>query len=292
MKPAFFKTIAPVIFLALLIFIFSCNKNNDDLNGPAPQPANRAPIAIAGDDRVLNITNCSSPRSVALDGTLSYDPGLQKLKYHWRKLAGPDCILSDTTNAIARASNLGPGLYVFELKVLDALEFIGKDTIAVTVTGSPVPIEINMDVSFAANFGFSENHVYCYYPFFISPYCYYYDLFTAVGSFNLSPIGQITFTIHEETDTTNLSSIHHTDVYLNCNACAPSMYLDGSSSINFKNLMRQGGGPFSGSLQIENGTAKGCDQNIFNNLNPLMITGTMDTVMHTVSLTIRGKVYF
>jgi hypothetical protein len=292
MKPAFSKIIAPVIFLALLLIIFSCNKNNDALNGPAPQPANRAPVAIAGNDRVLNITNCSSLRSVALDGTLSYDPDIGKLKYRWTKIAGPDCILTDTTNAIARASNLVSGLYAFELKVLDSFQSTGKDTITVTVSGSPLPIEVNMDAALSVNFGFSENHFDCYLPFFVSPYCYYYDLFTAVGSFDLTPIGAITFTIHEETDTTYLSSVHHTDMYLNCSGCAPSMNLEGSSSINFKNLMRQGGGPFSGTLQVENGTAKGCDQNIFTNLNPLIITGTMDTAMHTMNLTIRGKVYF
>jgi hypothetical protein len=227
-----------------------------------------------------------------LDGTLSYDPELDKLKYRWTKVAGPNCILSDTTNAIAHAPNLSSGLYAFELTVADQVQLIAKDTIIVTITGSPAPIEVNMDVTIASNFGFSENHLYCNYPFFISPYCYYYDLFNVVGSFNLSPIGQITFTVHEETDTTNMSTVHRTDMYLNCNACAPSMNLDGSSSINFKNLMRLGGGPFSGTLQIENGTARGCDQNIFTNLNPLIITGTMDTAMHTFNLNIRGKVYF
>jgi len=41
-----------------------------------------------------------------------------------------------------------------------------------------------------------------------------------------------------------------------------------------------------------NGSALVCDPNVLKNLTPLTVTGTMNTTANTITLNIKGKVYF
>ena len=66
----------------------------------------------------------------------------------------------------------------------------------------------------------------------------------------------------------------------------------GKSSINLKKIIQRGGGAFNGTLKIDWGSAAQCSPNIYNNLDALTITGTLDTTARTVNLTIRGATYF
>ena len=44
---------------------------------------------------------------------------------------------------------------------------------------------------------------------------------------------------------------------------------------------------------MEAGSAKNnCDPDVFENANPMILTGNMDTATHTINLTLKGKVYF
>ena len=61
---------------------------------------------------------------------------------------------------------------------------------------------------------------------------------------------------------------------------------------NFKKLIQGGGGAFSGSLKVIEGSAKNCTANIYENAMSLIITGSIDTTAHTFNITIKGKTFF
>ena len=132
-------------------------------------------------------------------------------------------------------------------------------------------------------FTFQDNYADCYY------HCSYYDYTSIQIQFDFPSIGQFNFYTQEYADTASASDVHTTSM---------SLYGDngpgvnGTSSINFKKLIQKGGGSFSGTLKIEQGSAQNCNQNIYTNLNPLTVTGSLDTTAHTISLTIKGKTYF
>ena len=292
------------VILLFVGVLDSCHKDKEAMNSgtPAQQP-NRTPVANAGADISVNLVSCYSGRTAELDGSASYDPDNSFIDYGWRKISGPFCILSSgATPAKAHLSQLVAGQYAFELRVTDegsssSKGLSSRDTVVVNVTGSASPTEINLDETINGSFLFRDNYEECdeeYSPFGSFYYCVYTDITTITGRFSLSlPLGQINFGISENADTATASDNHDTRMDLSCNTCVPSRYLSGSCSINFKKLIQQGGGSFNGTIKIEHGSAKdNCDQNVFDNLLPLTVTGIMDTTAHTVNLTIKGKVYF
>ena len=100
-------------------------------NPPVP---NQLPIARAG----ANITLALPANSTTLNGNTSSDPDGSITGYSWRKISGPAQItLGNTTYFYCSLSNLTAGTYAMELTVTDNSAGIGKDTVLVTVTGTP-----------------------------------------------------------------------------------------------------------------------------------------------------------
>jgi hypothetical protein len=66
----------------------------------------------------------------------------------------------------------------------------------------------------------------------------------------------------------------------------------GTCSVEFKELIQKGGGPFNGTFKPEGGSAQSCGQTIYSTLLPLAIAGNLDTTTHRISMSIKGKIYF
>lgn len=293
---------AAYFLVAWSILLLSCKKETTS----DTVQVNKSPVANAGDDVAINISSCYSGRTVELDGSGSYDPENLLLEYGWRQISGPSCPISTPGNNSPKAqlSNLNPGQYAFELTVTDDGGASGKglsskDTVVINVTGSFSTPEYNLDVTFNGSFSFSNDTLVCQYVYDpvlqqLVEHCFYSDYIHVEGKFDLPGLGQMQFGASEYTDTTTFGYGYYTEMGLGCITCdAPSRYLDGISVINFKDLIQQGRGLFSDILIMESGSAKtNCDPDVFENADPLIISGSMDTVTHTINLTIKGKVYF
>lgn len=280
------RIIAVVSFTGILLFT-TCKKGEDN---PARTPVqvnqvNHAPVANAGADISTKLASCSSKGSADLDGSASSDPDNNPLSYTWTKISGPsNYTINPLYTAKAKVVNLLAGQYAFELTVKDPGGLTAKDTVVVNVEGASPP-EYDLDITINGTFHFDDNYQDCYY---YTP-CHYYDATNIDGVGSFAPIGQFNFYGYEQADTAAASDVHSTYLGLYNNNGA-SVY--GTSSVNFKKLIQSGGGSFSGTFTVTDGSAKDCNQNIFNNLVPLTITGTLDKTANTVSLTIKGKVYF
>ena len=242
----------------------------------------RPPLANAGGDTTLKLLSCAPPGTVFLDGSGSSDPDNDISGYSWTQISGPSAsTLFNSTSVKATVGNLFAGQYVFQLQVTDAGGSSSKDTMKVNVLGAAEQ-ESDLDLTLSGSFLFQDNYEDCYY------YCSYYDYTSIQIQFDFPSIGQFNFYTQEYADTASASDVHTTSM---------SLYRDngpgvnGTSSINFKKLIQKGGGSFSGTLKIEQGSAQNCNQNIYTNLNPLTVTGSLDTTMHSISLTIKGKTY-
>jgi hypothetical protein len=288
--------------IGLSLLLFTCKKEDTDNSmGNSSTTINHPPIANAGIDFALNRVYCSSQNSVELNGSSSSDPDHYKLLYEWTKISGPSCNLSDAYSAVVYVNNLQTGQYAFELKVTDKGGLSSTDTVAINVTGSPSPIEINLDFNFNAGYGFSigkgvtgmQEAIYaalCH-AYGQCPLLDYKARITLTKTFEQPSVGSFSFKMNEIADTNAVSNYHETSIVLT-NPYIPEWWASGQCSINFKQLIQAGGGLFNGTFQINDGSALGCDQNIYTNLAPLIVSGTLDTTAHTVSLSLKGRAYF
>ena len=251
---------------------------------------NRSPIAKAGADIAITLPSCTSTAVIELDGRASSDPDNSVIYYLWRKISGSAfSILKNQTQVKATVENLGPGTYLFELQVIDPYGSTSRDTVSVNVIAA-TPYEYNLDVTFNSRFIFIDNYDDCYYSWYYYNPCSYYDRTTIEGKFNLSSIGELNFWTIENADTIASSNGHDTHMSFSQAGNGPHAY--GVSSINFEELIRKGGGSFAGTFTINGGSAETCKPDVFVNLAPLTVTGTMDTAAHTVNLNIKGKIHF
>jgi len=222
---------------------------------------------------------------VELDGTGSSDPDNSVVSYLWTKISGPNIFnWSNTTIAKPVVQNLVTGVYGFELQVRDPQGLSSKDTVLVSVIGA-TQVEYNLDVTYNTTFRFLNNYHDCYYYY----YCYYSDITSIDAKGSFGTIGQLNFSVYEAADTASSSYAIN---------AAMSFWNDagsnahGTSNINFKKLVQNGGGAFTGTFTVNGGSAQGCNQNIFVNLVPLEVTGAIDTTAHTIILNIKGKIFF
>jgi hypothetical protein len=109
---------------------------------PIVPPVNQPPVANAGADQSLVIPVTATTINSTLNGSLSKDPEGTALTYGWRKASGPAAGTIAVPNAAITAVNgLVAGVYVFELRVVDALGLFGVDTMTITVTQTiPPPV--------------------------------------------------------------------------------------------------------------------------------------------------------
>ncbi len=117
---------------------------------PSTLEDNRAPVADAGTDQVVN------PKAlVVLDGSASYDPDVGdtgSLSYRWRQLSGSAVKLqSASTSQASLVAGSENDSYVFALTVSDTMGASATDTVTVAVralaTESTVPIAVGGETS-------------------------------------------------------------------------------------------------------------------------------------------------
>ncbi|RYY48346.1 MAG: hypothetical protein EOO06_10440, partial [Chitinophagaceae bacterium] len=96
---------------------------------------NAAPVARAGNDTSLVL-----PANANLNGANSTDADGIIASYRWRKVSGPAThSFSDSTAANTVVSNLSPGVYIFELRVIDNAGAVATDNIVVTTYAAFTP---------------------------------------------------------------------------------------------------------------------------------------------------------
>jgi poly(3-hydroxybutyrate) depolymerase len=99
----------------------------------APPPTNVPPVANAGSDITITLPT----NFVALNGS-GNDPDGSIASYQWTKISGPaNHLFNNAAQAQTTVGNLDAGVYQFELKVIDNVGAIAKDTITVTVNVMP-----------------------------------------------------------------------------------------------------------------------------------------------------------
>ena len=273
---------AGCIVLIWLASIASCKKTDKNI------VSNRPPVANAGTDQSITLSSCSDRTGfVELDGSASHDPDGDVISYGWRLVSGPQGYnFGNPSSVKTRVERLQVGVYKFELAVRDAA---GISTDIVTLEVTSVVREYDLDITFNALFNFTNNGVFCYYYYYD---CSYNDLTEINGKGNFSPIGEFKLYISEYADTAT-SSDSHADNYMRIYTDAGnSESLNGICRVDFKKLIRHGGGLFNGTFNVTSGSAQLCNDAVFNNFLPLNLTGSLDTTAKTVTLRVQGKAYF
>jgi K319-like protein len=303
------KAIIPFLcYLLCLLFYLalavSCHKEPGGISSTASNspngggPTNHAPIANAGPDLTVNIASCAYSHWIDLDGSSSADNDRDDkiIRYQWSRSSGSSTVVLNNDGAQkAQVLFRETGQYAFTLKVTDQANLSSEDTVHVIVAGSFVPTEFNLNETINTPFYFSQSVRDCYDDIWGVPLCRYYDLTTFKAGFALQAFGQIDFSVHEEAVAGPSGINHDTQFGFSCISCpAPARYIGGTCSVNFRELIQQGGGDFSGTIRMENGSAKSvCDDpHVFDNAAPLTFTGRLDTTAHVAHLRIQGKVYF
>jgi hypothetical protein len=295
LKPPVMRPTAKIPGYILLTCLFSlmigsCHKESEvlsDLNHP--------PIARAGADQVISFSICSQDHAV-LDASQSNDPDEPNdkiISYLWTKISGPSVFtLKSFPGSINKSivENMLPGNYLFELKVTDTKGTSSKDTVRLTVTG--LLKEYDFETSFTCDYIFMNNYQDCWDYFLGSTNfgsCDYYDHILIQGSGNFPELGQFNLTLEENSDSSDISTIHTTSIDIRKENKA---FIFGSCTVNFKRLIQTGGGSFTGTLLASLGSVRPCDSTILSTLIPLNVTGNLDTLTKRATVNIRGRVYF
>ncbi len=279
-------TLVACIGLAWFVSITSCKKDRDVSNGQL----NQAPVARAGSDVSVQLSSCSDRSGVAeLYGSASSDPEGNIASYNWTKIYGPPVsIIGNPGSATARIEHISPGEYGFELVVRDVAGLASRDTVVLIAKGEPR--EYDLDITFNSTYIFQHSTTNCATWYDYYAYCEYKStdifgqgLFTPIGEFTLFATEQ---DVTDGTGNTRSSFIH---IYLdNIN----NVFISGVCSVNFTNLIELGGGSFTGTFQINNGSALACDPDVFTNLSALTVAGNLDVATETVVFRLQGKAYF
>ena len=294
MKPI--SIISIVLFSCFLgVLIIACHKEQSTFPDQRLQTGtNHAPLANAGPDLTVNVQSCAYNHWIELDGSMSTDRDRDDniIHYQWRRFSGPSSVVLNNDGAPkAQAYFQETGQYVFILQVTDQRGSSSEDTVIVTVSGLFLPAQFDLDMTLNSNYSFHTHEKYWCDRIFNVELCLYSDVTAFAGSFNYPQLGQMIFSMHENADTAASSTTHDTQMSISINV-APSKSVGGPCTINFKKLIEQGGGLFSGTWKLEEGSAKQCDQYVFANRDPLIVSGNVDTTAHTMNLRIQGKAYF
>jgi len=266
------------------------SKERTSANDP-PKTVNDPPKADAGPDVLIGLS-CEITSSVAeLVGIHSSDPDNNIVSYNWiainRQLR---YVLSDSLSSNAKVKVFCPGEYRFELTVTDAGGLSSKDTVLVNVKGTPgIPMQYDLDMTFTTRYTVGN---YNYYDPWENPDSSYYTTTEVQGTDTLLPFGKLQISIYQYADTAALNDSIYNSV-MNIMKGDYQFYLSGGwSVINFKKFIRSGGGPFAGTFTVGSSSAQTCIGGINTRLPPLAITGNLDVHSQTITLSIKGKVFF
>jgi hypothetical protein len=283
--------------LAGFVFI-ACEEDPLITPDPITNGSNKPPVANAGTDMLVKILSCSNTSTFAiaeLDGTGSSGPGFNSFKYNWAVLYGPPgYILRNATLAKTLVDYLSPGIYAFELTVRNVGGLTSKDTILITILGNAgIPEKYDLDIMINASFIFLDNYPYDWEE--IDPwYSAFYDETRINGKGIFQPFGEYNLNAIEFAETpTGSDLLYKSSIQIQSSNYIPYASIIGDlSGVNFKKLIRDGGGSFTGTVAVTGGSAKDCDANVFTNLPPLTVTGSLNVVTHAITMRIQGKVYF
>lgn len=279
-------TLVACFFITVLLFL-ACSKPKDQPPPiipppPPPVPVNQPPVARAGADTTITLSYCTAIISVPLDASKSSDPENKIISYFWRSISGPqDFSIRNGNTLFAKVDIRRAGVYSFELLIVDLGNLTSKDTVTITVVGaSPKPYDLDI----------TSNTSYKFYDNILGYYSYSYMDYTEIlGNVVFVPLGTLNIEVYEETDS---ADFYYATSYLAVSDNNNTSRIYGSTSINFKKLIQQGGGAFNGNYTVTEGSAKSCDTSIYKNLAPLLVTGNLDTTTKKVSIRIKGKVFF
>jgi hypothetical protein len=100
---------------------------------------NGAPVADAGPDQIG-----IAPGTVTLNGTGSFDPEGDPIRYQWTQIAGPSVSLSGMNNATATFTAAEGQTYSFRLTVTDdkGAQGIARTTVTVRAAATPQQVQI------------------------------------------------------------------------------------------------------------------------------------------------------
>jgi hypothetical protein len=270
------------LVLIWLASITSCKKEKDESSSP-----NSAPIAKAGQDQILQLQSCNGVGSANLDGSASSDPDKNIVKYSWTMISGSNtAVILNTNSPKTKVDGISAGTSMFLLSVVDERGLSSKDTVLIIATG--LVEQYDLDIIFNGSLHFSENLVDCWYYYYGN--CNTYDLTTIEGFGEYASIGQFKLEIYEKSDSVNSSPTRETNISIfagNVNSTS----LSGTLTVHFKNLVHQGGGPFSGDFNATSGSADVCGTSFIQNIPALKVTGTLNVTTNTISLRIQGKAY-
>lgn len=284
------KSFHSITVIFLIAGIASCKKEE---NAPViPPPVYQPPVARAGNDTTYTLSSCGAIISVPLDGTKSSDPENIIKHASWRVISGaPDLSFMYAFNSLnVIASIRRAGVYYFELQIENGHNLTSKDTVKITIIGSS-PKEYDLDITSKTAYIFRDNYANCNDGGLIeSPPCPYYDETEILGTGTFAPIGLLNIGLKEFSDTARVSFGATSEFSVYDANYTTTVY--GSTAINFKKIIQQGGGAFTGNFTVTGGSAINCDANIYNNLAPLALTGNLDTTTKKVSIRIKGKVFF
>jgi hypothetical protein len=289
-------TFAAFFLIAVGVFL-SCKKEpprptpTPPLPPAPPATANKPPIANAGPDVSFDLSSYSCADRVLiveLDGSGSSDPDGDIISYSWRKISGPAASNASSNSAKARVAQLAGGEYAFELSVKDPGGLVSRDTMLISVKPA-TPKEYDLDITINDTFSFLNNYEDCYYG---APPCEYNDVTTIQGKGTFLPLGELKVYFSEYADTAVSKYANSSFISIYSGATNRESIYGRSSVNNLKKLIQQGGGAFNGTYTITGGSATQCDPNVFKNLPPLNVTGSLDTTTRRVTLRIHGKIYF
>jgi hypothetical protein len=248
------------------------------------------PTARAGTDINVTLASCKDRNGFAdLDGSASSDPD-GNVAHAWKKLYGPTGgELTNPDLAKTRALNLTAGIYTYELAVHDATRKYAYDTVRVFVKGAPDAFDL--DLTFTSSFKFTPKSIDCFEDDWGSFPCPQ-DITVISGKAPFAPLGEFTITVQEYADTAALSDIVYQNGFAMLIDNSFSNSLSGTHTINFKRLVERGGGAFTGDFLVTDASAKKCAGDILTSLAPLSLRGHLDLAARTITMRIKGKVYF
>ncbi|QNA45395.1 Kelch repeat-containing protein [Lacibacter sediminis] len=131
MKGGFFLSVIVIVWVLVLQIACKPEYSCENCKGE-----NLPPIAKAGADKTIKLPNDST----LLDGSASTDPDGRITEWSWKKVAGPaSYAIKDSAKSVTPVKKLVPGVYSFELKVMDNEGLFAKDTVKIFVDSATAP---------------------------------------------------------------------------------------------------------------------------------------------------------
>ncbi|MEO5947565.1 MAG: hypothetical protein ABIP79_12165 [Chitinophagaceae bacterium] len=281
-------------FIASILLLLNSCKKEIAVNNPPVANAS-TPIANAGTDVTATIFSCYDKTiDTVLNGSGSSDPENNIVYYTWKFLSGPPGSVIKYAHSYSSRSpveKLSRGIHSFELTVTDQTGLSSKDTVLINVLGNAgIPTEYNLDMMINTSFTFYNNYNYPW----EDPIGFYYDYTWMRGNSIFLPLGQFNIGVFEYADSVGSSSaLYGSQMQIRTTIAHSYLYLDGDlGGINFKQLIMQGGGSFTGTFTVTWGSAEYCNPQVFANLPPLTVTGNLNTTTGMVNLRVIGRAFF